>query len=179
MSRFKQSHVVIMGVSGCGKSTVGAALARMGRIGYLDGDDLHSVENVEKMRAGIPLTDADRLPWLEECGATLGRAHSGLVLGCSALKFGYRDIIRRTAFPVQPVFVFLNGNRDVLLERMESRTGHYMPSSLLDSQLKTLEPPVPSEQAMIVDIDQPAERLAEDIFNRLGWRAEFVARRQV
>lgn len=179
MSRFKQSHVVIMGVSGCGKSTVGAALARMGRLEYVDGDDLHPAANVEKMRAGIPLTDADRLPWLEDCGATLGRARTGLVLGCSALKVDYRDIIRRTAFPVQPVFVYLQGSRDVFLERMESRTGHYMPSSLLNSQLETLEPPVPSERALTVDIDQPAERLAEEIFNRLGWRAECVAGREL
>lgn len=177
MSRFKQSHVVIMGVSGCGKSTVGTALARMGLLNYIDGDDLHPGANVEKMRAGIPLTDEDRLPWLEDCGANLGRARFGLVLGCSALKVDYRNIIRRTAFPVQPVFVYLEGSRAVLLERMERRTGHYMPSSLLDSQLDTLEPPLPSERVITVDIDQPAERLAEEIFNRLGWRAECVARR--
>ncbi|WP_255731470.1 gluconokinase [Phaeobacter sp. B1627] len=176
MSRFEQSHVVIMGVSGCGKSTVGAALAALSRLEYVDGDDLHPVANVDKMRAGIPLTDADRQPWLEDCGAALGRAHTGLILGCSALKLSYREIIRRTAFPAKPVFVYLHGSREVLSARMGQREGHYMPTSLLDSQLATLEPPTGPEGAITVDIDQPADRIAELIFNGLGWRAESIAR---
>lgn len=177
MSRFEKNHVIIMGVSGCGKSTVGAELSYLSRIPYVDGDDLHPVVNVEKMRAGIPLDDADRLPWLEECGRSITAARSGLILGCSSLKLSYRDTLRKTAFPVQPIFVYLEGSREVLLQRMQGRKGHYMPPSLLDSQLAILEPPRSSEGAIIVGIEHAAKDLAERIFNLLGWRAQCVAQR--
>ncbi|SLN63431.1 Thermoresistant gluconokinase [Aquimixticola soesokkakensis] len=178
MSRFEQNHVVIMGVSGCGKSTVGAELSRLSRIPYLDGDDLHPLANVEKMRAGVALGDADRLPWLEACGRHLAGARYGLILGCSALKSDYRDLIRKCAFPVQPVFVYLEGDKELLQARLHARAGHYMPASLLDSQLATLEPPGPSERAITVNIARPAKELAEELFNQLGWRAQCVAQRR-
>jgi gluconokinase len=175
--RFDKNHVILMGVSGCGKSTIGAELSCLSRIPYSDGDDLHPSANVEKMRSGLPLDDADRLPWLEECGRSVAQARSGLILGCSSLKLSYRDTLRKNAFPVQPIFVYLEGNREALLQRLQKREGHYMPASLLDSQLAALEPPEPFEGAIIVGIERPAKDLAERIFNLLGWRAQCVAQR--
>lgn len=145
-------RIVIMGVSGCGKSTVGAALGAALGIPYRDGDDLHPVANVEKMRAGVPLTDADRWPWLDRVADVL-RDDAPVIVGCSALRRVYRDRIRAGAGgPVR--FVHLVGSRDVIAARMAARTGHYMPPTLLDSQFATLEPPGPDE-AVAVEIDQP------------------------
>ena len=145
-------RIVIMGVSGCGKSTVGAALGAALGIPYRDGDDLHPVANVEKMRAGVPLTDADRWPWLDRVADVL-RDEAPVIVGCSALRRVYRDRIRAGAGgPVR--FVHLVGSRDVIAARMAARTGHYMPPTLLDSQFATLEPPGPDE-AVAVEIDQP------------------------
>lgn len=145
-------RIVIMGVSGCGKSTVGAALGAALGIPYRDGDDLHPVANVEKMRAGVPLTDADRWPWLDRVADVL-RDDAPVIVGCSALRRVYRDRIRAGAGgPVR--FVHLVGSRDVIAARMAARTGHYMPPTLLESQFATLEPPGPDE-AVAVEIDQP------------------------
>lgn len=158
------ARIVIMGVSGCGKSTVGAALAEALHIPYRDGDDLHPAANVEKMRAGIPLTDDDRWPWLDRVAATL-QAEAPVIIGCSALRRVYRDRIRATAGgPVR--FVHLTGSRDVIAARMAGRSGHYMPPSLLDSQFATLEPPGPDE-AISIDIDQSLTRLISQILPQL------------
>ena len=166
-------RVVIMGVSGCGKSSVGEALSRRLAIPYRDGDDLHPPENVEKMRAGIPLTDEDRAPWLAKVAAELATA-APLIIGCSALKRRYRDLIRAGAGgPVR--FVHLTGSRDLIAARMSRRTGHYMPLALLDSQLAALEPPGPDE-AITVDIDQPLERMVEGIASLLLPLAEGTGR---
>ena len=157
-------RVVIMGVSGCGKSSVGEGLsARLG-VPYRDGDDLHPPANVEKMRAGVPLTDDDRWPWLDGVARVLA-TEASVIVGCSALRRAYRDRIRAGASgPV--TFVHLAGSRDVIASRMAEREGHYMPLSLLDSQFATLEAPGPDE-ALTVDIDQPLDALIGDILPHL------------
>jgi gluconokinase len=145
-----------MGVSGCGKSSVGAGLAQRLGIAFRDGDDLHPAGNVEKMRAGIALTDADRWPWLDRVAATL-RETAPVVVACSALRRAYRDRIRTWAGgPVQ--FLYLAGSRDLVASRLAARGGHYMPPALLDSQFAVLEPPDPDE-ALTLDIDQPLDAL--------------------
>lgn len=157
-------RIVIMGVSGCGKSTVGTALAEALHIPYRDGDDLHPAANVDKMRGGIPLTDDDRWPWLDRVAATLN-AEAPVIIGCSALRHAYRDRIRAGAGgPVQ--FVHLTGSREVISARMSARKGHYMPPSLLDSQFATLEPPGPDE-AISIDIEQSLTRLISQILPQL------------
>lgn len=157
-------RLVIMGVSGCGKSTVGAALAARLGLAYRDGDDLHPAANVEKMRAGQPLQDADRWPWLDRVAAVL-KDEAPVIIGCSALRRAYRDRIRSGAGgPVR--FVHLSGQRDLIAARMATRAGHYMPLSLLDSQFATLEPPGPDE-ALTVDIDQPLPTLIDSILRSL------------
>lgn len=163
-----------MGVSGCGKSVVGAALA--GRLGavYADGDDLHPAENVAKMSRGEPLTDADRWPWLTRVGQSLN-AEGMRIVGCSALKRSYRDLIRREAGgPV--LFVHLAGPKQVIADRMAARTGHFMPASLLDSQFATLEPPGADEDALTVDIRKDLDAVVGDILAGLAARAEGRAR---
>lgn len=157
-------RLVIMGVSGCGKSSVGAGLAaRLGLI-YRDGDDLHPAENVAKMRAGVPLTDDDRWPWLDRVGQVL-QAEAPVIVGCSALKRAYRDRIRiAVGGPVS--FVHLAGSQEVIAGRMALRQGHYMPLSLLDSQFAALEVPG-VEEAIAVSIDQPLDAIVEDILRQL------------
>lgn len=158
-------RVVIMGVAGCGKSSVGEALSRLLGIPYRDGDDLHTPQAVEKMRAGIPLTDDDRWPWLDRVALELDEA-APVIVGCSALRRIYRDRIRAGAGgPVQ--FVHLSGTRELIASRMASRTGHYMPLSLLDSQFAILEPPG-TDEALTVDIDQPLEVLVDRIATALA-----------
>ena len=145
---------VVMGVAGCGKSSVGAAAAKHLNANYVDGDDLHQAANIEKMSRGEPLNDDDRKPWLIAIGNTIRDANVPLLIGCSALKRTYRDLIRETAGKPMS-FLHLHGARNVLIERMKSRPGHFMPVSLLDSQLDTLELPDPDENAVQIDIDQP------------------------
>lgn len=130
-------RIVVMGPSGCGKSTVGSALAEALGARFVDGDDLHPPENVAKMSAGIPLDDGDRVPWLRTVGATL---HDGdrIVVACSALRRAYRDAIRAEA--PDAFFAELVVDRSLLAERLSARSDHFMPASLLDSQLQTLEP---------------------------------------
>ena len=149
-------RIIIMGVSGCGKSSVGAGLSQRLGIPYRDGDDLHPAANVEKMRAGHPLTDDDRWPWLDRVAAVLA-ADAPVIVGCSALRRAYRDRLRAGAGgPVH--FVHLAGSRELLAKRMSARTGHYMPLSLLDTQLAALEPPSPDE-AQTIDIDQTLDAI--------------------
>ena len=155
------ARIVIMGVAGCGKSSVGAALSAASGIPYRDGDDLHPAANVAKMKAGTPLIDADRWPWLDLVAADLLRGAS-LIIGCSALKRVYRDRIRAGAGgPV--LFIHLSGDRAVIEARMEARTGHFMPLSLLDSQFAALEPPASDEFSMTVDIDQTPDQIVAKI----------------
>ena len=162
---------VVMGVSGSGKTSVGQALAEEIGAGYIDGDKLHSAASIAKMERGEPLNDDDRRPWLERVGATLEAAEGPCIVGCSALKRAYRDIIRRAAgAPV--LFLFLDGGRRVLEARMSRRTGHFMPVSLLDSQLATLERPEADEAFVRVDIDQPLE----DVVSSLAAQIERLER---
>lgn len=151
-----------MGVSGCGKSTVAEAIASALGLACIDGDDLHAPESVAKMRAGTPLGDDDRWPWLDRIGARLGgagAAPAGVVVACSALRRAYRDRLRASAPGVQ--FVFLDGSPDLIRARMQARSGHYMPAGLLDSQLRTLERPTPDEAGVVtVDIDAPTATVA-------------------
>ena len=142
--------VVVMGVSGSGKSTIGAAIADALALRFVDGDSLHSPANVQRMQSGIPLTDDDRWPWLDRIGAELAdavRSPKGVVVACSALKRTYRDRIRAAAPTVR--FVFLDGERETIEARMATRSGHYMPTSLLTSQLATLERPGRDERGVL------------------------------
>ncbi len=165
----KPRRFVIMGVSGCGKSSVGSALAqRLGAI-YVDGDDLHPAANVAKMSAGIPLTDTDRWPWLDKIGRCLVLPDKTALIGCSALKRSYRDRIRKVAgAPVS--FVHLAGTRETILERLQARRDHFMPPALLDSQFAALEPPGADEQAITVDISQPLDAVVAAIMTALEER---------
>ncbi|TCN25275.1 gluconate kinase (SKI family) [Sinorhizobium americanum] len=159
--------MVLMGVAGCGKSSVGAALAK--RIGavYFDGDDLHPAENIAKMSKGIPLEDEDRWPWLSRVGEALAAGTGPTIIGCSALKRAYRHHIERTAG--EPVtFIHLAGTVEVIERRMKERQGHFMPPALLASQFAALEPPGPDENAISVDIDQPLDAVVEAIAAQLG-----------
>jgi len=153
--------VVVMGVSGSGKSTVGALLAERLGVPFVDGDALHPATNVAKMAAGIPLTDDDRWPWLDAVGERL--AHSPVVVACSALRRAYRDRLRAAAPGAR--FVLLDGTRELLAERMHERTAsqpdHFMPLALLDSQLATLELPEPDEHVLVYDIAAPALAIAD------------------
>jgi carbohydrate kinase (thermoresistant glucokinase family) len=154
-------RVVVMGVSGCGKSTVGRALAARLALHFVEGDELHPAENVARMAAGIPLTDTDRHGWLQEVAGQLANATSearGVVVACSALKRSYRNLLREIAPDVR--FVHLHGAEPLLAQRLALRKGHYMPASLLQSQLDTLEPPQADEQALVLDIGADADELA-------------------
>lgn len=153
--------VVVMGVSGCGKSTLGALLAGALDCPFLEGDDFHDARSVAKMRAGQPLVDEDRWPWLDRLGAAIGETlatHGGVVAACSALKRGYRERLR-TAIAAPARFILLDAQPEELLRRLSQRAGHYMPASLLESQLATLERPDTDEGVLIVDAAAPPERL--------------------
>ncbi len=149
-------RIVVMGVSAAGKSTVGRLLADRLGLPFRDADDLHPASNVRKMAAGAPLDDADRAPWLDAVGAELEAATTGIVMACSALKHSYRDRLRAAA--PSTVFVHLHGSGDLLAARASARTEHFMPSSLLASQLAVLEPLAADEAGITVDVaGAPAE----------------------
>jgi len=153
---------VVMGVSGCGKSHIGARLAARLGVPFIEGDAFHSAANVDKMSAGVALTDDDRRDWLLALRDEIARhAHSGVVLGCSSLKRAYRDVLRSGAADVR--FAHLSGSRALLTERMGHRAGHYMPLSLLDSQLATLEPLAPDEAGITLDIQDTPDQIVERI----------------
>lgn len=153
-----------MGVSGCGKSSVAAGLADALGLRFVEGDALHPSQNLAKMARGVPLTDADRWPWLDAVAAELS---GGGVVSCSALKRAYRDRLRRGAG--RPVaFVFLRGSPALLAERMAGRTGHFMPASLLESQLATLEDPSAEPGVVTVDIGRPVPAIVAEAAARLG-----------
>lgn len=142
--------IVVMGVSGSGKSTVGAALAHRLDVPFANADDLHPRANIEKMAAGHPLDDQDRYPWLERVGQWLFEHRSGGVMSCSALKRAYRDQLRR--HEPATVFLHLSGSRELIASRQARRHGHFMPTSLMDSQFATLEPLGADERGVVVDV---------------------------
>lgn len=162
--------VIVMGVSGCGKSTLGALLAEALGCPFLEGDAFHAAEAVAKMREGIALTDADRWPWLDRLAAAAGAsiaAHGVAVAACSALRSVYRDRLRsRIGGPVR--FVLLDAERDQLLRRLSNRPGHFMPPSLLESQLATLERPLPAEAALVLASALPPMALRDRVLSALG-----------
>ncbi|MBY5732094.1 gluconokinase [Rhizobium leguminosarum] len=161
--RTNKAHaIIVMGVSGCGKSSVGEKLAEALHLAFIEGDALHPAANVEKMSKGIPLTDEDRMPWLDRIGedikASLEKSE-GIIVSCSALKRLYRDRLRAAAGG-NLFFVYLEGSRALLMKRMAERKGHFMPASLLDSQLATLEVPTGEPGVVTVDIDYTVEGIA-------------------
>ena len=156
--------IVLMGVAGCGKSSVGVALSAATGLPYRDGDDLHPAENIAKMSRGEALVDADRWPWLRLIGQAL---RGPGIVGCSALKRVYRELIDAEAGG-GVVFVHLSGARAVIEARMADRRGHFMPASLLDSQLQTLERPGVAEPDVLhVDIDQPLNAVVQQVCTAL------------
>jgi carbohydrate kinase (thermoresistant glucokinase family) len=161
-----------MGVSGSGKTTIGRALATRLGWSFEEGDALHPPENIAKMRAGQPLTDADRAPWLSAIAARIDewrqRSESG-VITCSALKRSYRQVIIGDRREVR--LVYLSGSRELIAERMSERHDHFMPASLLDSQFETLEPPGPEESPITVSVDQPIETIVDRLVAELTQRS--------
>ena len=155
-------RVIVMGVSGCGKSSMGEALATRLGLPYIEGDALHPAENVAKMSKGTPLTDEDRWPWLTRVGQAVAAPERGAIASCSSLKRVYRDLLRREAGEGL-LFVHLHGTRELLLARMQNRPGHFMPASLLDSQLATLELPAPDENVITVDCAEPLGHAADRV----------------
>jgi len=161
--------LVVMGVSGSGKSTIAGALAERLVWRYEDGDKYHPPGNVAKMSAGHPLTDEDRWPWLRAIADEIDRtcqAGQHAVVACSALKHAYRDILVHGRDDVR--IVFLNGTKDLIADRLAARKGHFMPPELLASQFRTLEPPQPGEQPITVSIDAPVEAIVDDIIRQLN-----------
>ncbi|MEY2782765.1 MAG: Thermoresistant gluconokinase [Pseudomonadota bacterium] len=160
-------RLIVMGVSGCGKSTMATALAAQLGLDMVDGDDLHLTESVAKMRSGIALDDADRWPWLDRIGDYLSTPHAqGRVVACSALKRAYRDRIRAQAGDV--CFVFLDGDFSLIEKRMRQRVGHYMQPGLLDSQFRTLEKPQADETDVIhLPITEPVQAMVEQALQAL------------
>jgi carbohydrate kinase (thermoresistant glucokinase family) len=167
--RARQIAIVIMGISGSGKTTVGAMLAGRLQWRFRDGDSLHPATNIAKMSRGVPLTDEDRWPWLRAIVAVLGRwaedGQSG-VITCSALKHAYRRIIIDSNPAIR--LVYLKGRRDLILQRMMARHGHFMPISLLDSQLQILEEPEVEEHPIVVSIERSPEEIVTEIVARLA-----------
>jgi gluconokinase len=161
------SPIVVMGVSGSGKSTVGAALAQRLHVPFADADDFHPQANIAKMSAGHALDDNDRYPWLETIGDWLAqRCDGGGVMSCSALKRKYRDQLRKHCPTVG--FLHLSGTPEVITRRQASRPGHFMPPSLLKSQFDTLEPLEPDENGVDVDVNQDIDAIVETYLSRTG-----------
>lgn len=158
------SPIVVMGVSGSGKSTVGAALAQRLRVPFADADDFHPPANIAKMTAGHPLDDQDRYPWLETIGRWLADHPGGGVMSCSALKRSYRDQLRQHCPDLR--FLHLTGSPEVIARRQASRPGHFMPASLLASQFDTLEPLGDDEHGTAIDIDQSIDAIIETYMSR-------------
>ncbi len=161
--------VVVMGVSGCGKTTIASSLAQSLGWAFIEGDVFHPPENVQRMAHGIALTDADRALWLERLALELkdqSRINAGVVLACSALKKTYRDVLRR-GWP-DALFLYLHGSPELIGQRLSARKDHYMPSSLLQSQFEALEPPGHTERAWRYGIDQSPQEIVDDVLKRMG-----------
>ena len=161
--------IVVMGVSGCGKSTVAARLAQHLGWDFAEADTFHSAANVEKMRSGIPLTDEDRWPWLDAIAGWIGAARAQgrpCIVACSALKRRYRERLAGGHGDVR--FVFLKGDYETVAARLAGRSGHYMPLSLLQSQYDALEEPATDENPIVARIEMPAEAIVEDVMRQLG-----------
>ena len=152
-----------MGVAGAGKSLIGASFAAVVGLEFVEGDDFHPAKNIELMSRGVALTDDDRAEWLRALALRLRTADEagvGVVIACSALKRAYRDVLRTDTPDVQ--FIYLRGSRELIAQRMDNRSGHFMPASLLDSQFAALEEPAPEENAWVIDINRsPAQIIAE------------------
>ncbi len=161
--------LIVMGVSGSGKSTIAEQLAQRLGWAYEDGDKFHPASNVAKMSAGHPLTDEDRRPWLQAIADEIDRvckAGERVVIACSALKRSYRDVLVHGRRDVR--IVYLNGTQELIAGRLAARKGHFMPPGLLVSQFKTLEPPGADENPVIVSIDAPVEEIVDDTVSQMG-----------
>lgn len=162
--------IVVMGVSGCGKSTIGAELAAVLNCVFIEGDDFHTPDALEKMKAGTPLNDEDRWPWLAKIASAIKTAHAPhgrVIVACSALKKAYRDFLgAQTGSAIR--FVHLELTRNEAARRMAQRSGHFMPASLIESQFATLEPPRPDEAFITLDANQPPERIVQMIRQSLS-----------
>ena len=164
-SRRKPMHIVVMGVSATGKTTVGRGIAEELGCDFIEGDELHPSANIKKMSQGIPLTDEDRWPWLQAIAEMVAvRNHEGksTVVTCSALKRAYRDVLRDAA---PTLFVHLEAPFAVLEKRMSQRTKHFMPTALLQSQFDTLEPLADDEAGVVLDVSVPLDEVIEEAVN--------------
>ena len=160
--------IIVMGVSGVGKTTVAEVLARRLEWEFIDGDKFHPASNVEKMRSGTPLTDEDRWPWFERLAAEIDRrrpAHQRVVIACSALKRAYRKALIDGHHDV--LVIYLQGSRELIMSRLQDRKGHYFPATLLDSQFAALEEPDAAEHALIAGVEKNIEGIVEEILQRL------------
>ena len=159
----EHSHILVMGVSGCGKSTIAKRLSAYFQRPFLEGDDFHPTENITKMSNGIPLNDEDRAPWLSAINEALKQHSKGTVLSCSALKNEYRLILQEGISNL--LIVFLNGSFDLIYNRMRQRKDHFMPVELLESQFRTLEIP---DDCIHVSIDQSVDDMVKEIINKIN-----------
>ena len=161
--------IVVMGVCGSGKTTIAKRIAESLGVPFIEGDQLHPKTNVEKMSNGIPLTDEDRWPWLGaivmECEGVL-REYDSVIVSCSALRQDYRHTLRQGAYDTW--FVYLRGSKALIEQRMAARSGHFMPSQLIESQFETLEEPCGETGVIAVDIDQPLAQLCLSVVQELG-----------
>ncbi len=166
---FNVPPLIVMGVSGCGKSSVGEALAARFALPYIEGDAMHPPANIAKMSAGTPLNDDDRWPWLDALAMRLqaqAEQNVGAIASCSSLKKVYRDRLQRSSGP-KTRFIFLDCSRKTLERNQSLRKGHFMPQSLLDSQLATLEPPYDEPRAIVIDGNQPFDAVIQSIVAKL------------
>ncbi|MFP6901776.1 MAG: gluconokinase [Opitutales bacterium] len=161
----KESIIILMGVSGCGKSVIGQALAERLGIPFLEGDAFHPPENLAKMGSGMPLEDADRIDWMVAIRAAMMQERQSAIVACSALKRKHREFLSDISKKVQ--FIHLRGDHDLLKRRIESRTGHFFDPKLLDSQLTSLEEPSPEEGAIVIEVDRTVENIVATIHARL------------
>ncbi|MGC1212763.1 MAG: gluconokinase [Micromonospora sp.] len=162
-------HVVVMGVSGAGKTTVARGISQLTRLCFAEADEFHSEANVAQMRSGVPLDDEARWPWLRDLARWMAGRHAegvSTVLACSALKRSYRDVLRQG--PPDVEFVHLDGSAELIRERLNGRAGHYMPASLLDSQRAILEHLGPDESGVVLELALPPEELVAAAVTRLG-----------